>query len=106
MPRCPDCITSDGITQTYRYFDHISQNGPDRRTKRRNCSDLSRLTLDFDSSVQSTKAYAEGTAVGFNKRKEPIQLNYFEPVDFDYTVIVTSKTEFVESVILFHNYRG
>ena len=31
---------------------------------------LSRLTLDFDGSVQSTKGHAEGTAVGFNKQKK------------------------------------
>ena len=31
---------------------------------------LPRLTLDFDGSVQSTKAHAEGTAVGFNKKKK------------------------------------
>jgi len=31
---------------------------------------LRRLTLDFDGSVQSTKGHAEGTAVGFNKKKK------------------------------------
>lgn len=31
---------------------------------------LPRLTLDFDGSVQSTKGHAEGTAVGFNKKKK------------------------------------
>lgn len=31
---------------------------------------LCRLTLDFDGSVLTTKAHAEGTAVGFNKRKK------------------------------------
>ena len=31
---------------------------------------LPRLTLDFDGSVQSTKRKAEGTAVGFNKKKK------------------------------------
>lgn len=30
-------------------------------------SGLSRVTLDFDGSVQSTKRHAEGSAVGFNK---------------------------------------
>jgi hypothetical protein len=29
-----------------------------------------RLTFDFDGSVQSTKGHAEGTAVGFNKKKK------------------------------------
>jgi len=31
---------------------------------------LPRLTFDFDGSVQSTKGHAEGTAVGFNKKKK------------------------------------
>lgn len=31
---------------------------------------LPRVTLDFDDSVQSTKRRAEGTAVGFNKKKK------------------------------------
>jgi hypothetical protein len=31
---------------------------------------LPRLTLDFDGSVQSTKGHAEGTSVGFNKKKK------------------------------------
>lgn len=31
---------------------------------------LARITLDFDGSVQSTKRHAQGTAVGFNKKKK------------------------------------
>jgi hypothetical protein len=31
---------------------------------------LPRITLDFDGSVLSTKGHAEGTAVGFNKKKK------------------------------------
>ena len=31
---------------------------------------LSRMTLDFDGSVQSTGRFAEGAAVGFNKKKK------------------------------------
>ncbi len=31
---------------------------------------LARLTLDFDGSVQSTRRLAEGTAVGFNKKRK------------------------------------
>jgi hypothetical protein len=37
---------------------------------------LSRLTLDFDGSVQSTKGHAEGTAVGFNKAKKGARSYY------------------------------
>ena len=35
-----------------------------------------RLTLDFDGSVQSTKRHAEGSAVGFNKKKKGARSYY------------------------------
>jgi Transposase DDE domain group 1 len=31
---------------------------------------LNRITLDFDGTVQSTRRYAEGTAVGYNKKRK------------------------------------
>ena len=37
---------------------------------------LSRITLDFDGSVQSTKRRAEGTAVGFNSKKKGARSYY------------------------------
>jgi len=37
---------------------------------------LPRVTLDFDGSVQSTKRRAEGTAVGFNKKKKGARSYY------------------------------
>jgi len=37
---------------------------------------LVRITLDFDGSVQSTGRYAEGTAVGFNKKKKGARSYY------------------------------
>ena len=37
---------------------------------------FARLTLDFDGSVLSTKAHAEGTAVGFNRRKRGARSYY------------------------------
>jgi len=37
---------------------------------------LPRLTLDFDGSVQSTMRHAEGTAVGFNKKKKGARSYY------------------------------
>ena len=37
---------------------------------------LSRVTVDFDGSVQSTKGHAEGTAVGFNKQKKGARSYY------------------------------
>jgi hypothetical protein len=42
------------------------------------------------------------------QRKGPIQLDFFEPRDFnyDYKVIVTNKSESAKAVVLFHNGRG
>jgi hypothetical protein len=37
---------------------------------------LSRLTLDFDGSVQSTRRHAEGTAVGYNKKRKGARSYY------------------------------
>ena len=37
---------------------------------------LTRVTLDFDGSVQSTGRFAEGTAVGFNKKKKGARSYY------------------------------
>ena len=37
---------------------------------------LKRVTLDFDGSVQSTTRWAEGTAVGFNKKKKGARSYY------------------------------
>jgi hypothetical protein len=37
---------------------------------------LPRITLDFDGSVQSTMRHAEGTAVGFNKKKKGARSYY------------------------------
>jgi hypothetical protein len=37
---------------------------------------LARVTLDFDGSVQSTKRHAEGSAVGYNKKKKGARSYY------------------------------
>jgi len=37
---------------------------------------LTRLTLDFDGSVQSTRRHAEGTAVGYNKKRKGARSYY------------------------------
>jgi hypothetical protein len=37
---------------------------------------LGRLTLDFDGSVQSTRRHAEGTAVGYNKKRKGARSYY------------------------------
>ena len=45
-------------------------------TDRIRTSTLVRITLDFDGSVQSTGRYAEGTAVGVNKKKKGARSYY------------------------------
>jgi hypothetical protein len=45
-------------------------------TERIKGSGLVRITLDFDGSVLSTGRYAEGTAVGFNKKKKGARSYY------------------------------
>jgi len=37
---------------------------------------LTRITLDFDGSVQSTRRHAEGTAVGYNKKRKGARSYY------------------------------
>jgi hypothetical protein len=37
---------------------------------------LPRVTLDFDGSVQSTRSHAEGTAVGYNKKRKGARSYY------------------------------
>ena len=37
---------------------------------------LARVTLDFDGSVLSTGRHAEGTAIGFNKKKKGARSYY------------------------------
>ena len=39
-------------------------------------SKLKKLTIDFDGSVQSTSGHAEGTAIGFNKKKKGARSYY------------------------------
>jgi hypothetical protein len=41
-----------------------------------NVRQLSRLTMDFDGSVQSTNGHAEGAAVGYNKNKKGARSYY------------------------------
>ncbi len=45
-------------------------------TDRRRKLDLSRVTLDVNGSVQSTRRRAERTAVGFNKKKKGARSHY------------------------------
>ena len=60
-PKCVDqarCLLRDMV------LDRLKQMKP------------TRITLDFDGSVQSTRRHAEGTAVGFNKKKKGARSYY------------------------------
>jgi hypothetical protein len=46
---------------------------------------LPRLTLDFDSSVQSTKVRAQGSVIGFNKAKKGARSYYILFCSIDQT---------------------
>ena len=56
-------IDADGVEQVRRLSRNMVLEGLQREQ-------FPRLTFDFDGSVQSTTGHAEGTAVGFNKKKE------------------------------------
>ena len=63
---------------------------------------LARVTLDFDGSGLSTGRHAEGTAVGFNKKKKGARSYY--PLFFK--VIVTNKSGSPRRIVAFHEGRG
>jgi hypothetical protein len=65
---------------------------------------LARITLDFDGSVLSTGRFAEGTTVGFNRKKKG-QRSYhpFIPYEYahDFKVIVINKQVFAKKSVEF-----
>lgn len=63
---------------------------------------LPRITLDFDGPVLSTTRRAQGTAVGFNKKKKGARSYY----GYDFKVVVTHKTPSPKKVRAFHQGRG
>jgi hypothetical protein len=69
------------VSRMLREFDEesvSSQRELNRRLilSRLSAEKLKTLTLDFDGSVQSTTRHAEGTAVGFNKKKKGARSYY------------------------------
>ena len=66
-------------------------------------SALKRITLDFDGSVQSTTRRAEGTAVGYNKKKKGARSYY----PLFYTIAQTSQVfDFLHRSGNVHDSRG
>jgi hypothetical protein len=78
LKRLPDVST---ISRSLRSADKLSvekirRESRDLVIERLSAEGLSRVTLDFDGSVQSTGRHAEGTAVGFNKQKKGARSYY------------------------------
>lgn len=76
--RLPDVAT---VSRTLASFDEESVENLRELTRqtvidRLRESKLATLTVDFDGSVQSTGGHAEGTAVGFNKKKKGARSYY------------------------------
>jgi len=76
--RLPDVAT---VSRTLASFDdesveNLSTLTEDMVIERLKKLTLKKLTIDFDGSVQSTSGHAEGTAVGFNKKKKGARSYY------------------------------
>ena len=76
--RLPDVAT---VSRTLASFDDASVENLRELTRetvieRLRAARLGTLTVDFDGSVQSTGGHAEGTAVGFNKKKKGARSYY------------------------------
>ena len=72
LERLPDVAT---VSRTLASLDDSSVTNLRRLSRHRVLEQLSglglaRITLDFDGTVLSTSRFAEGTAVGFNKKKK------------------------------------
>jgi len=72
LSRLPDVSTLSRLLQhaDARTVDHVRRLLRDLVFERLASLGLTRLTLDFDGSVQSTRRHAEGTAVGYNKKRK------------------------------------
>lgn len=72
LRRLPDVATVSRMLKdaTESSISHLRQLLREMVIERLRALALARLTLDFDGSVQSTLRRAEGTAVGFNKKKK------------------------------------
>ena len=78
LKRLPDVST---ISRSLRSADEVSVEKVRSESRnlvieRLSAEGLSRVTLDFDGSVLSTGRHAEGTAVGFNKKKKGARSYY------------------------------
>jgi hypothetical protein len=78
LKRLPDVSTISRMLKEadQHSIDKLRQFLTDLVLERISSLTLPRVTLDFDGSVQSTKRRAEGTAIGFNKKKKGARSYY------------------------------
>lgn len=78
LRRLPDVATvSRGLKNAdARSVDNMRELVRDVVLDRLDEEQLARITADFDGSVQSTTGHAEGTAIGFNKKKKGARSYY------------------------------
>lgn len=72
LNRLPDVATPSRMLSQAdpRSVEHLRRLLRDLVLQRLATLGLARITLDFDGSVQSTRQHAEGTAVGYNKKRK------------------------------------
>ena len=78
LGRLPDVSTLSRMLKTAdeKSIDHLRRLLMDLTFERLTDLGLTRITLDFDGSVQSTRRHAEGTAVGYNKKRKGARSYY------------------------------
>jgi hypothetical protein len=78
LKRLPDTATISRMLREadFQSVDQLRRLLREMAVERLQRLDPRRLTLDFDGSVQSTMRFAEGTAVGFNKKKKGARSYY------------------------------
>jgi hypothetical protein len=78
LTRLPNVATVSRTLSTYdeKSIANLQSLSQEIVLNRVHSEQLSRITLDFDGTVQSTTRHAEGTAVGYNKKKKGARSYY------------------------------
>jgi hypothetical protein len=78
LDRLPDVSTVSRMLQKadQKSIDHLRRLMVNMSFERLERLGLTLITLDFDGSVQSTRRHAEGTAVGYNKKRKGARSYY------------------------------
>jgi hypothetical protein len=72
LKKLPNVSTTSRIMKTCdeKCVDNVRDVSSGIVLERCSTEQLNRITIDFDGTVQSTRRYAEGTAVGYNKKRK------------------------------------